>query len=197
MIFRIDLKILILIVLLYFTKQLKIYLITMIFVILHEVSHLVVGLILKMKVKSLSFMPLGLSVEFIKENNNSELKNILIAIAGPLFNITVLIVAFFIKTNSDLKNLIIYSNFSLAILNLLPIFPLDGGRIIRSLLNLNLDKNVVDKHMVRITEITLFFITFIFSVFIYYYKNIFLVLIVLYLWYIVLKENNAFNADMF
>lgn len=196
MIFRIDLKIFILIAVLYFTKQLKIYLITIIFVILHEICHLIMGIVLKMKINSLNIMPFGLSVEFNNVYNNSELKNILIAIVGPLSNLIVLILANNLKIDLYIKQLIIYSNLCLAVFNLLPIYPLDGGRIIKSLLSLNLDEKVVNVHMLRITNITLFFITFIFSIFIYYYKNILLAFIIFYLWYIVLKENR-FNVDMF
>ena len=36
----------------------------MIFAILHELSHLITGIILKMKVKRIALMPIGLSIEF-------------------------------------------------------------------------------------------------------------------------------------
>ena len=189
MIFRVDLKILFLIVALYFTKQLKIYLITMIFIIMHEISHLIMGITLKMKISALNIMPFGLSVEFNQSNNNSEIKKILVAIAGPLFNILIIIITFFLKADIETKQLVLYSNLSLAIFNLLPIFPLDGGRILKILLSMNLSKKEANIQMSRITNITMFIITFIFSIFIYYYKNICFVFIILYLWYIVLKEN--------
>ena len=51
MIFRIDLKIFLILILFYFTNQIEVYTLIMIFAILHELSHLIAGLILKMKVK--------------------------------------------------------------------------------------------------------------------------------------------------
>ena len=50
---RIDLKILIFIALFYFTKQIEIYLIIMFFSFIHELGHLITGLILKMKLEKL------------------------------------------------------------------------------------------------------------------------------------------------
>ena len=45
---RIDLKIFIFLALFYFTNQIKIYLIIMFFSIIHELGHIIMGLILKM-----------------------------------------------------------------------------------------------------------------------------------------------------
>ena len=64
MIFRIDLKIIFFLILFYFTKQIKIYSLIMCFAIAHELSHLLAGIILKMKVRNITLMPLGLSAQF-------------------------------------------------------------------------------------------------------------------------------------
>ena len=64
MIFRIDLKIIFFLILFYFTKQIKIYRLIMFFAIAHELSHLLAGIILKMKVRNITLMPLGLSAQF-------------------------------------------------------------------------------------------------------------------------------------
>ena len=95
MVFRLDLKIFIFLILFYFTKQIKIYTLILIFAIIHEISHLIVGILLKSKVKKITLMPLGLSKLLIKDN--------------------------------EISQVIIYSNFLIAIFNFLPIYPLDGG----------------------------------------------------------------------
>ena len=64
MIFRIDLKIFVFLILFYFTRQIQIYAIIMIFCMIHECSHLFAGLLLKMKVKQVTLLPVGLSIEF-------------------------------------------------------------------------------------------------------------------------------------
>ena len=66
---RIDFKILIFLFLFYLTNQIGIYLTVMFFSIIHELGHIVMGLILKMKLEKIEIMPFGLSVSF-KVNSN-------------------------------------------------------------------------------------------------------------------------------
>ena len=114
----------------------------MLFAILHEFGHLAVGLILGFKPKGINIMPMGLSACFhIKSENYNEnvknakiitLKKLIIAISGPATNF--LIIIFFIFYNIGFLNItrdeIIYTNLLIGIFNLIPIYPLDGGRII-------------------------------------------------------------------
>ena len=203
MIFRIDLKIFAFILLFYLTRQIEIYGIIMIFAIIHEFSHLLAGLLLKMKVKRLTLMPVGLSVEFaltqedynvkILKSNRLEIKRIIVAMAGPLVNIVIMLIASFMKIGSDLSTTILYSNFLIAVFNLLPIYPLDGGRILKSILSLFITKKKATIYMNKISNIILFFITFLFSLLIYDLKNIALLVILLYLWYLVLRENKIYQ----
>lgn len=55
--FRMDLKIFFLIALFYLTKQIEIYAMVMFFAIIHELGHLVAGLLLGMKPEKLEIMP--------------------------------------------------------------------------------------------------------------------------------------------
>lgn len=206
MIFRIDLKIFAFLILFYFTKQIEIYGIIMIFACLHEMSHLLAGLLLKMKVKRVTLMPLGLSIEFnltekdynqkILKSNKLEIKRIIVAMAGPAVNILIILIIALIKPNSDLSATVIYSNFLIAIFNLLPIYPLDGGRILKSILSLLVNKRNANIYMNRISNLVLFLITFLFSILIYDLKNVALLFILIYLWYIVLKENKIYKMKI-
>ena len=62
--FRIDLKIFIFIILFYFTKQIELYVMMLIFAIIHELGHLIVGILLKMKPEKIEIMPFGLTISF-------------------------------------------------------------------------------------------------------------------------------------
>lgn len=89
--FRIDLKIFLFIILFYITKQIEVYGMIMLFAIIHELGHLLVGLILGMKPEKLEIMPYGVSISFklqpkdynrkIKKGNQLELKKIIVAAA--------------------------------------------------------------------------------------------------------------------
>lgn len=190
----------------YLSKQIEIYLVIMFFAFIHELTHLLAGILLKMKVKRISIMPLGFSVEFavseenynkkILKSNILEIKRIVIAIAGPLINLIICLVASNLNIQYELKNMIIYSNFLIAIFNLLPIYPLDGGRIIKSILCIYIGRKNAIIISNKISNITLFLITFLFSILTYAIKNIALVLILIYLWYIVIKENKIFKMKI-
>ena len=190
----------------YLSKQIEIYLVIMFFAFIHELTHLLAGILLKMKVKRISIMPLGFSVEFavseenynkkILKSNILEIKRIVIAIAGPLINLIICLVASNLNIQYELKNMIIYSNFLIAIFNLLPIYPLDGGRIIKSILCIYTGRKNAIIISNKISNITLFLITFLFSILTYAIKNIALVLILIYLWYIVIKENKIFKMKI-
>lgn len=206
MIFRIDLKIFLLLILFYFTNQIEIYTLIMIFAIIHELSHLFAGLVLKMKIKQITLMPVGLSIEFIipysdlnekiLKSNKLELKKMFIAIAGPLINIIIIFIVFFLNIKLELKHLIIYSNLLIAVFNLLPLYPLDGGRILKSVICLIKGKRKAESLINRISNIMFFLIIFIFSILIYYLKNFAILFVMIYLLYIVTKENKIYRMKM-
>ena len=153
--FRIDLKIFIFLILFYFTKHIEIYALIMIFAIIHELGHLVAGILMGMKPEKIELMPFGLSVSFkinineynkkIKKGNNLETKKILIALAGPLTNLIMILITYRLKIDIIKSMLIIYTNFLIMIFNLLPIYPLDGGRILKGILHISFGKRKSEK----------------------------------------------------
>ena len=93
---RLHLNIFIFIIIFILTRQIEIYGIIMIFSILHELGHIITGLILGFKPDTLEIMPFGLSIQFCSDakNYNKKIKNgtllnlkkIVIATSGPLVN---------------------------------------------------------------------------------------------------------------
>ena len=191
---RIDLKILFFLALFYFTKQIKIYVLVLGFAFLHELAHMIVGLLLGFKPQSIEIMPFGFSLNLvpkeedvetkIKKSNLVELKYIYVAIAGPLFNLIIATVFSYmsLRVNREIIDLITYSNLLIFIFNLIPIYPLDGGRVVNSVLKINKGSIIAEKNMKMISKATVIILTFISSVAILYLKNISILFIIVYLW---------------
>ena len=201
--FRIDLKIFLFVILFYFTKQIEIYAMIMLFAILHEFGHLLAGLLLGMKPEKIEIMPYGVSISFklvpkdynkkIKRGNQLELKKILVALAGPITNLVIMIIVLQMNMNVFLSLEILYSNLLLMLFNLLPIYPLDGGRVIKGILHIFLGKMKAERYCNHISFITLIIITFISSIAVYQAENIAIFLIVLVLWGIFIKEDRIYE----
>lgn len=201
--FRIDLKIFIFLILFYFTKQIQIYAMIMIFAIIHELGHLLAGILMGMKPEKIEIMPFGVSISFkinvkeynrkIKKGNIFEIKKIIVALAGPITNFIIILITSNSKLDLIKSMLIIYTNFLIMIFNLLPIYPLDGGRILKGILHIVLGKRKSEKCINIISKITVTVITTISSILILYVHNISIVLIDVYLWYLVIKEDSIYK----
>ncbi len=205
MTFRIDLKIFVLLVLFYFTKQIEIYATIMIFAIIHELGHLLAGLLLGMKPQKVQVNPFGVSINFktmpndynykIGKANLLELKKIIVAFAGPLTNVILIIAILFIPFSETKKLIYIYSNILLIVVNILPVYPLDGGRILKGILHINFGKHKSSKYINNISFVCVSILTVIASITILYLKNIAIFLGILYLWILVLREDQKFKVE--
>ncbi len=201
--FRIDLKIFIFLILFYFTKQIEIYGYIMFFAFIHELGHLICGMILGMKPEKLEIMPFGLSVSFkikadeynkkVKKGNLFEIKKIIVATAGPIINLLLIFIINNLELDITKSLIMIYSNLLLFIFNLLPIYPLDGGRIIRGILHIKFGKRKSEKYTNIISLISVVIFTSLASILILYMENISIFLISIYLWYLVINENKKYK----
>ncbi|MGB8313856.1 MAG: site-2 protease family protein, partial [Aestuariivirga sp.] len=118
-------------------------------VVAHEFGHILMARKFGVKTPEVTLLPIGgvANMERIPEDPRQEL---LIAIAGPMVNVVIaglLIVAGGVST-SDLQTIDVEKiglvqrlaliNVSLVIFNLIPAFPMDGGRVLRALLAMRL-----------------------------------------------------------
>ena len=138
--FRIDLKILIFFALFFITHQLHLYIWMLAFCFIHELGHMLTGICLGLKPKIIELMPFGFFISF-KENTDKSYKeiiktNIIVALAGPLTTLILIFLFWNVHIPFVSPDIAVYSNLVILALNLLPIYPLDGGRVVENILDL-------------------------------------------------------------
>lgn len=114
------------------------------FILFHELMHILVGSLLDKKLIKIKFSISGTCAVFEKEKyfKDTYLKNVLIYLSGPVSNI---ILAYIFRNNVMIREI----NMFLAVINFLPIFPLDGYNILLNLLKLIINEKkayfIIDK----------------------------------------------------
>ncbi len=123
-------------------------------VVLHEYGHILTAKSFGIVTRDITLLPIGgiASVERMPEKPAQEL---LVALAGPTVNglIAAILIVLFgadlgaeltVASMDDLKldfaTRLALANAMLAVFNLIPAFPMDGGRVLRALLSLRLDR---------------------------------------------------------
>lgn len=198
--FRIDLKIFLIMFIFIFTKQIHIYILMMGFALLHELGHLFAGICLKMKPEKIEIIPVGVSISFkvsIKDINKKigkanmlELKKIFVALAGPIVNIIVIFIVANMKIEIIKQFQIIFANICIFIFNMLPIYPLDGGRIIKGIIEILKGRKISNYCIAKISIIIVSLLTILSVIILYHNFNMAIIFIVTYIWILVIKEIN-------
>ncbi len=142
-------------------------------VLAHEFGHVLMARRFGIGTKDIVLLPIGgvASIERMPDNPTQEL---LIALAGPAVNVVialVLIVVFgasfgttqadpAVMQNVDFVSRLAMVNIALVVFNLLPAFPMDGGRALKALLSYKLDKVTATRIAARIGQAAAFALGF-------------------------------------
>lgn len=163
-------------------------------VVLHELGHSLAARRYGIRTRSITILPIGgvASLEKIPANPKHEL---VVAFAGPLVNIVIAAALWLILSLSGNLNLIaenveemaninggnfllslLLVNIMLVVFNMIPAFPMDGGRVLRAILAMNMSRIKATEWAVRIGQF--FAILFVFWGF---SSNPFLIFIALFI----------------
>jgi Zn-dependent protease len=126
-------------------------------VLLHELGHSLAAIGYGIPVKDITLLPIG-GVARLERMPEKPLHELVVALAGPLVNVILAIVllplvtvlamlqgeavTLSMLTQPGLLGLLVFlltANISLAVFNMIPAFPLDGGRVLRATLGFFMD----------------------------------------------------------
>jgi len=141
-------------------------------VVLHELGHALVARRLGIRAKAIILLPIG-GISLLEEAGAPKGKeapwkrDVRIALAGALVNLAFAILAGgivlakfpstqlwtrpFLHSNHLLRSLV-WSNFCLGLCNLLPAYPMDGGRVLRALFSRQMDPMQATRRAVSIAH---------------------------------------------
>lgn len=124
-------------VLMLLLKKLGEYMAALLSITLHELGHLVLAHFCGCGINCVKATPVGLSISISDEGITGE-NAIKIYCAGPLVNLLLFAAAFSVNSIFNIRHKFIVlfaaTNLFLALFNLIPAYPLDGGRILLKVL---------------------------------------------------------------
>ena len=132
-IIRLDYTSIYLLFILFLCGYIRIGLIISLIIIFHELGHVLVCLIFKYKVISVTLYPFGGITKVEKDINTETNKEIVLALAGIFMQILLIPIVKFINIHD--YDIFLKYNLSIMFFNLLPIIPLDGSIVLKSILN--------------------------------------------------------------
>ncbi|WP_123052943.1 M50 family metallopeptidase [Clostridium sp. JN-1] len=165
---------------------------TMFIVISHEFVHYIFARLYGFYGMGIELMVVGAALNF-KELDDAEPKqDLIISLSGPVFNIIMAVIFYVLSKKYYFNefNILFLGNLAIGIFNLIPGFPLDGGRILRDLLCYKYSYRKSNKIMIDISIIIGILLMFFYILlFLKGFNNFSLGIIGLFIMISSLKEN--------
>lgn len=103
----------------------------MLLITIHELGHILTGLFFKWKINRIIILPFGCLTKFDIDINTRLLEEFMVSISGIMFQYI-----FFIIIRDNMSYYFSFINYFLLVFNMLPIYPLDGSKILNIFLNI-------------------------------------------------------------
>ena len=161
-------------------------------VVLHELSHSLTARRFGISTRSITLLPIG-GVADLEKMPEAPRQELAVSLAGPLVNLAIAFILWILLftagkldfSPSDFRAIdrfnfliiLMFANLVLALFNLIPAFPMDGGRVFRSLLAMKLPRDQATLVAMNIGKVFAFFIA-IWGL----YTNPFLILIAVFIY---------------
>ncbi|MFD2116471.1 M50 family metallopeptidase [Paenibacillus yanchengensis] len=106
-------------------------------VLIHELGHVVAARYFGWTVKEVKLLPFGGVAEVEEAHGTTAREEMIIAAAGPLQNVWMGLIAYglgeFSLVDEAWAHYLLQANLLIGLFNMLPIYPLDGGKIVQAL----------------------------------------------------------------
>ncbi|MBX7246633.1 MAG: site-2 protease family protein [Candidatus Sumerlaeaceae bacterium] len=161
-------------------------------VLLHELGHALAAKRYKIHTRDITLLPIG-GVARLERMPDKPIQELVVAIAGPMVNVVIATIIFvYLKATGQFREIteqilmsgtflerLMITNVMLVIFNMLPAFPMDGGRVLRALLALKLEYSKATRIAAWIGQ----FMALLFGLFGMMTSNFILVFIAVFVWF--------------
>jgi Zn-dependent proteases len=147
--------------------------ISFIVVLMHEGIHYLTAVLFGFSGFDVKILPIGAVLKLNDLDEATPVEDMIISLAGPIFNLIFALLIWFIYVGEHNSYLIFFmkSNFALGLFNIIPAFPLDGGRVLRDLLSMKHIYRRANELTIKVS-IILGFVLLGFSIFLCFYHVI-------------------------
>lgn len=156
---RVDISTYVIVLLSFLAGYFEYTFLTIIIIIVHEMGHFLTGYFLKLKVKEISLFMFGGVTIFDEDLNLNIFKELLVVVMGPVVQMLFYMIVYYLYTkgfvNVNTMKKVSTINLILLEFNLLPILPLDGGKILNNILDLILSYDLAHKVSLAVSFLAL------------------------------------------
>ncbi len=143
--------VLVFIVYAWLTRHLVFALVALISIILHEFAHAALAFLYGQPIRCIELTPLGATLRMDERGQLSVIRRLSILAAGPMISWFLCLLSVWLVHNSripfELCRLLFTSNLSILMINLIPAYPLDGGRLLALALEYFIPEHMVHRMM--------------------------------------------------